>query len=344
MTPSVGIVGGGIAGTAAAYALRDASIDVTLFEAAERVGGRMVTRRRGGCVYDYGANFVKGGDERFRTVLQDAVGDDLQTVEGEVWVFDAGGTIEEGRENQAPKYTTPDGVRGIAAAFARESGAEVVFETRVGHLHRTSAGWRLTTTGGREERVDGLVLALPAGETVSLLADAEWGGEYSSDLMTAAERIPHRPVDSVVCHYPLRLDRPYYALVSRDNDHEIGWCSREECKPGHVPDGESLLIVQLNPRWTESHPEGDVREIGRVARTAAADLLDDERLREPDWVDHQRWSAAVPNHGINPALVERASHYDLAIAGDWVAGTGRTYAALQTGLDASEAIRERVLG
>jgi len=340
---TVGIVGGGIAGTAAAYALRETPVDVTLLEAADSVGGRMVTRRRGGCVYDYGANFVKAGDERFRTVLREGVGDDRQTVDGEVWVFDADGTVESGREDQAPKYTTEDGVSGIAAAFVRESGATVLTGTRVGHLDRTGDGWRLSTTGGREERVDALVLALPAGETASLLADADWGGEYCSDLMAAAERVPYRPVDSVVCHYPFRLDRPYYALVSRDDDHEIGWCSREECKPGHVPDGESLLVVQLNPRWTESHPEATAREIERVARTAAADLLDDDRLREPDWTDHERWTAAVPDHGINPALVERATTYDLAIAGDWVAGAGRTYAALQTGLEAADRIRERAL-
>ncbi|WP_246987900.1 NAD(P)/FAD-dependent oxidoreductase [Halorientalis marina] len=343
MTATVGIVGGGIAGTAAAYGLRDAPVDVTLFEAVDDVGGRMVTRQRGGCTYDYGANFLKGADERFRTVLGEAVGGDLQTVDGDVWVFDADGTIESGRDDQAPKYTTPDGVRGIATAFARESGAELLTGTRVGHLDRTGDGWRLSTTGDREERINGLVLALPAGETASLLADADWGGEYCSDLMTAAGRVPYRPVDSVVCHYPFRLDRPYYALVSRDDDHEIGWCSREECKPGHVPDGESLLVVQLNPRWTESRPEADDREIERVACTAAADLLDDDRLREPDWVDQERWTAAVPDHGINPALIERAPRYDLAIAGDWVAGTGRTYAALQTGLDAADRIRERII-
>ncbi|WP_136717798.1 NAD(P)/FAD-dependent oxidoreductase [Halorientalis salina] len=340
---TVGIVGGGIAGTAAAYGLRDSSVDAVLFEAGEALGGRMVTRERDGCVYDYGANFIKGADDRFRTVLAEAVGEDLDTVEGTIRVFDSEGTISAGRNDQAPKYTTRDGVRGIAAAFARESGATIATDTRVGHLDRHVGGWTLSTAGGREETVDGLILALPASETTSLLADADWGQQLRDDLMVAAERVPYRPVDSVVCHYPFELDRPFYALVSEDDGHQVGWLSREECKPGHVPDGESLLVVQLNPDWTRQHPNAETETVETVAREGASDLLDDERLLDPDWTDHARWASAVPNHGIDPGLVERPLSYDLALAGDWVAGTGRTYAALQTGLEAADKIENRVL-
>ncbi|WP_335999302.1 NAD(P)/FAD-dependent oxidoreductase [Halorientalis halophila] len=340
---SVGIVGGGIAGAAAAFALRDDPVAVTLFEASDRLGGRMVTRERDGCTYDYGANFVKADEARIATILRAAAGDDLVTVDGETRVFDADGTISAGRADQAPKYTTRRGVRGIVEAFARESGATVATDTRVGHLDRRGDGWRLATTGGREERVDGLVLALPAGETASQLADAEWGHPLKDDLLVAAEGVPHRPVDSVVCHYPERIEKPYYALVASEGGHDVGWCSREECKPGHVPDGESLLVVQLNPQWTATHPDAHSDEIAEVARSGAHDLLGDDRVLNADWIDHARFTAAVPEYGADPDLIARTRYHDLAVAGDWVAGAGRTYAALRTGLAAAETIRERVV-
>lgn len=339
---TVGVVGGGIAGAAAAYALADAPVDVTLFEAADRLGGRTTTRERGGCIYDYGANYVKGADERFRAVLREAVGEALVTVEGDVWVFDADGSVRAGREDQAPKYTTRRGVRGIVEGFVRASGATVERGTRVGHLDWTSAGWRLTTSGGEEVAVDALVLATPAGATASLLADADWGHQLRADVMEAADRVPHRPVDSVVLHYPERVERPFYGLVSADKEHDVGWLSREECKPGHVPEGESLLVVQSSPAWTARHLDADAATVERVAREAAVELLDAEWLAEPDWTDHERWTAAVPNHGVNPGLVERLPRQGLAVAGDWVAGTGRTYAALQTGLDAADRVRDHL--
>jgi len=342
--PRVGVVGGGISGAAAAYGLRDRAIDVTMYEATDALGGRMVTRGRGGCTYDYGANFLKADDERIEGLLSEAIGDDLVAVEGGVRVFDGNGTIREGRENQAPKYTTERGVRGIVTALARESGAAIETNTRVGHIDRRADGWRLSTTGGREGEVDALVLALQAGDAASLLADADWGHQLRDDLMVAAERVPHRPVDSVVCHYPFAVERPFYALVSADDEHDVGWLSREECKPGHVPEGESLLIVQLNPLWTSSNPDADAAEIEAVARHGARDLLAEERLLEPDWTDHARWTAAVPDHGIDPGLVERAVRHDLGVAGDWVAGLGRTYAALRTGLGAARRLRDRLEG
>ncbi|MFB6142353.1 MAG: NAD(P)/FAD-dependent oxidoreductase [Halorientalis sp.] len=342
MTATVAVVGGGIAGAAAAWGLRDADADVTLFEATDALGGRMATRERDGCRYDYAANFLKGDDERVRSALRAAVGDELVTVEGDVRVFDADRRISAGRTGQAPKFTTRRGVQGIVAAFARESGATVALDARVGHVARRADGWALSTAGGREVRADALVLALPASDAAGLLADADWGHQLCPRLVAAIEGVPHRPVDSVVCHYPFRTEHPFYGLVATGEDHDVGWLSREECKPGHVPDGESLLVVQSSPRWTATHPDADAETAGALAREAAADLLDDERRRDPDWTDHARWAAAVPDGGVDPALVERAVEDDLGLAGDWVAGVGRTYAALRTGLDAAANLERRL--
>src|SRR3569623_580043 len=65
MTPtpprSVAILGGGITGLAAAHRLRelDPAIDVTVFEASDRLGGSLRTERRDGWLLEYGAdNFI----------------------------------------------------------------------------------------------------------------------------------------------------------------------------------------------------------------------------------------------------------------------------------------------
>lgn len=60
MSPDVdvAVVGAGIAGLTAAHELRRAGLDVRVFEASERVGGRMATARTGGYSIDTGAEQI----------------------------------------------------------------------------------------------------------------------------------------------------------------------------------------------------------------------------------------------------------------------------------------------
>ncbi|XP_073012746.1 polyamine oxidase 5-like isoform X1 [Typha latifolia] len=58
--PSVIVIGGGISGVAAARALHNASIKVTLLESRDRLGGRVHTDYSFGCPIDMGASWLHG--------------------------------------------------------------------------------------------------------------------------------------------------------------------------------------------------------------------------------------------------------------------------------------------
>jgi oxygen-dependent protoporphyrinogen oxidase len=66
----VAVVGGGIAGLGAAYTLKKAGVDVTVFESAPEAGGRMRSQQWGGAWVDRGAEFIADADlAHFRPII-----------------------------------------------------------------------------------------------------------------------------------------------------------------------------------------------------------------------------------------------------------------------------------
>ena len=333
----VAIVGAGAAGAAAAYALDD-SAAVTVFEKSTGVCGRAATRHEAGCHYDYGANYFKDEDPEVTTLVTEVLDTGgLVEIDEPVWTFDGDGEISEGRDSDERKWTYREGIDRLAARIFDEMDASVELRTRIETIAREDERWRLTDTDGEDlGTFDAVLLTPPAPQTATLVRDAEWESDLRTELADAIDRVPYRTTLTAVLHYPFEIDLPYYALVNTEGEYDIGWLSREECKPGHVPDGESLLIVQMAPRWSNERYAESTERIASAVADATADLLDDDRLAEPDWVDSQGWRLAQPDDAVDGDVLDRATDHDLFVAGDWVAGEGRVHLALRSGLEAGE--------
>ena len=339
----VAIVGAGAAGAAAAYALDEAAT-VTVFEKSTGVCGRAATRHEDGCHYDYGANYFKDEDPAVTEVVTEVLDTDgLVDIEDPVWTFDGEGTISEGRDSDERKWTYREGIDRLAARLFDETDATIELRTRVETVAHEGERWRLTDTDDEDlGTFDAVLLTPPAPQTATLLREAEWDASLRTELAEAIGRVPYRTTLTAVLHYPFEVDPPYYALVNTEGEHDIGWLSREECKPGHVPDSESLLIVQMAPGWSTERYAESTEQIADAAADATADLLDDDRLAEPDWVDSQGWRLAQPDDGVDEDVLDRAADHDLFFAGDWVAGEGRVHLALRSGLDTGERMAARL--
>lgn len=334
----IGIIGAGVAGLGVAYELRGADAEVTLLEKSRGVGGRTATRRKNGCVYDHGANYITPDPdlEGFMRGLEGERTDSdhgrLVEIEEPVWTFDSSGTISPGEERDRPALTYADGITRFAKNVLATTDATLELETRVESLARDGDRWRVES-GEQVYRFDALVLTPPAPQTATLLADADWDDPRRAGLVGAIESVPYRTILSVLLHYPVELDRPYYALVNTDKDHEVGWCSREECKAGHVPDGESLLVAQMAPEWSLERYDEPEERIASAAADVVSELLDEPRLASPDWTDSQCWRHALPDEGVDTDVLARAESSALFFVGDWVTGEGRVAAAFESGRD-----------
>jgi renalase len=338
----IGFVGAGAATAAATYVLDSAlpEAELTVLEKSRGVCGRAATRRRDGSHYDYGANYVKSDDERVADLLTEQLDSDgLVDVTEPIYTFDSAGTVSEGRDADDHKWSYERGLTQIAKRLFAETDATVEHETRAETLSREGETWTVTDTDGEQwGPFDLLVVNPPAPQTAQLLADAEWDSPLRTDLETALGNVEYRTIYTAVLHYPFELDVPYYALVNTDKAHDVGWISREECKGGHVPDGESLLIVQANHDWSVAHYDDPPDENVAALAEMSADIMDDERLTDPDWTDSQGWRYALPEEGAPAGLLDSASDHDLYFLGDWVPGEARLHAALRNGLDTGERI------
>lgn len=339
---TVAVVGAGVAGSAVAYALRDADREVTVFEREREPGGRTATRCRDGCRYDCGANYATSADDRVSRLVRSLDEGDLVDIEPPVWTFDADGAVEPGDEDRADdhKWTFEDGISTLPRRLLERSRATVRTGTPVTALEPTGdrARWLLVTGGDtRFGPFDAVVLTPPGPRTARILeAGAVPDGRLAA-LASAAETVPFRTVHSFALHYPFPLDRPYYALVDTSREHAIGWVSREECKRGHVPDGETLLIVQPSPDWSVEHRETPADRAATAAADRVANLLEDGRLADPDWTDRRRWRRALPDAAVDEART--AEPVGVYVAGDWVRGEGRIHAALSSGLEVGTRLR-----
>ncbi|UPW01991.1 FAD-dependent oxidoreductase [Halorussus gelatinilyticus] len=360
----IAVVGAGAAGLGVAYALREADAEVSVFERREEVGGRAATHRRDDCAYDVGANYCKDDDERVSDLLSGDLADGLVDTAGPVWTFDADGEISEGRGDDDRKWTYREGLATLgerlrdASDATVRTGTEVTGLAREGDADETAAGdggrWRVEfedadpdSPMAGDATADAVVLTPPAPTTAYLLDRADWGesdagDSLREDLVEAVADVPYRTLLSVALHYPERADPPYYALVNADKDHELGWVSREECKPGHVPDGESLLVVQPSPEWSRHRYDDADEEIAVRVADLTAELLGDPDRYEFDWADVVRWRDALPDDGADGDVLDRGAEADLFFAGDWVAGEGRVHAALRSGLETGERIADAV--
>ena len=63
------VIGGGIAGVAAALRLKDRGVEPLVLEAERRVGGRMTTDRVNGFVIDRGVTLLGNGFVRMRSLV-----------------------------------------------------------------------------------------------------------------------------------------------------------------------------------------------------------------------------------------------------------------------------------
>ncbi len=339
----IAIVGAGLSGLAAAHALGEAGFEVSVFEKSRGLSGRAASRTREGCRYDIGANYMKvESNEVARLLFQTLPTEGLCRIPGAVLAFDRDGVVlpETGGGRSPSRWTYREGISTLGKLLASTGRFSVLNGSRVSRLERSRGTWQVETEdGGGGEGFAALLLTPPAPQTAELLEASDLPEPPRSALIEELGGVRYASQFSVALNFEGRLALPgdAYALVNADRGHDAAWVSHENRKPGRIPEGESLFVVQLSPAWTRRHYEVAAAGVADRAAAVVAELLG-RGLPPPRWSDVQRWRYALPLEAAETRAMKRAADCGLYFAGDCLVGSGRIGGAIETGLAAAVAM------
>jgi len=343
----IGIVGAGVAGLTVAYALRNHPAQITIFEKSRGFGGRAATRGRNGCRYDHGAPYFSPSTSRVERLVTDHLStEDLLAIDRPVGTFDQDGTcrLSASGSTADPKWTYVQGISTLGKLLARQCGADIHRTTRIDRLSRDDRRWHVHTEAGETASgYDAVVLTPPAPQSRALLGSLEPLAS-ARRVRELLESVHYTPRFAYVLAYDRLVDRPddFYGLRGPDTGHPLHWIGFESDKPGHAPEGQTLLVLHTAEDWTAPRVDQAPEPFLSDVRAAAEDVLSTS-LRDPVWTDTQRWRYAQPEptDGLDPTA---GAEDGVFLAGDAVAGGGTVASAIESGFDTAARLREHLTG
>lgn len=300
----IAIIGAGLAGLSCAAHLHAAGRQVTLFEKARGVGGRLSTRRTEQGAFDHGAQYFTARDPDFcAQVVQWQQQGVVQTWDAPLAAYQAG---QWQRVEAIPRYVGVPRMSSIARQMLGTMTCHL--QHRLMALEHDGQRWRLQFEGQPEYDAQTVVLALPAPQVLPLLPSAHpWHRLVQSVQMQATW--------AVMLQLATSIELPYGGVFVNDQQ-TLSWVARDHSKPERA--SQSTWVLHSNPKWAAQQVDADPDWVAEqmIAEFAAM-------VQQPICIQQRvvhRWLYALAEQ----PLLEH-SWYDatqrLGVAGDWLSGS-----------------------
>lgn len=300
----IAIIGAGISGLALARRLSTVA-EVTVFEKARGVGGRMSTRYADPFYFDHGAQCFTARSAEFQAFLKPYMeAGSVAEWKGDVVNLEVG-KAESKRIWLEPHLVATPNMNSLCKALA--VGLDLRTACEVAPLgERDAMGWELQDKEGKALGMfDWVISTAPPAQTVRLF------GEYLE------EGEPIRTAGMQGC-YALMLGfaRPWHKpwIAAKVRDNPIKWISVNSSKPGRNSQTTSLVVHSRND-WAEEHIDDDMEGaqaflLGQFERVTGFDG------RQADYISLHRWRYAIVDTTQKPGTLFNAA-LGLAATSDW---------------------------
>jgi len=329
MKSKIAIIGAGLSGLSAAHLLKDFA-DITLFEKARGVSGRMSTRRAGPYFFDHGAQYFTARTKPFQDFIQPLLDQGIIELWNARYVKFKGNQIIE-RINwidEEQRYVGVPGMNQVGKFLAKE--LNIHMNTRIVSLNHQGA-WQLIDEQGQQySGFDWVICTAPSPQAAELLPEFF---KYHADL----KAIKMSSCFSLMLGFEQSFPTEFEAAHVTDSD--LSWIALN----GHKPKRPDLftLMVHSSEEYTEAHIDDDRDQvmqylIAETSRTIECDASTADYKTIHGW----RYANNEYKKQKSPPFIDQ--DLKLAACGDWCLG-GRVEGAFTSAYDLTKHMKESAL-
>lgn len=302
----IAIIGAGLSGLSIAHLLKNHA-DITIFEKARGVGGRMSTRRAEPYYFDHGAQYFKAKTSEFKAFIQPLI----KNGEIERWYpkclkLDGNlPTKQQTWHSTQPYYVGIPGMNSVAKHLSK--GQNVYLNTKIESLDHVEK-WQLTDSQGQQYRnFDWVISTAPPEQSLDIFPESF---KYYSHIKT----IKMQPCFTLMLGFEENLPLDFEAAHVENSD--LSWIAVNSHKPGR--NSPFTLVIHSSEKYAQTHIDTDQKAVLKHLMDVASSLTN-HNLHQAKYQAIHLWRYANSNKvenkltGIDPNL-------KLAVCGDWCHG------------------------
>lgn len=306
------ILGGGMAGLAAARHAKAQGLSLAIVDKGRRIGGRVSTRRADGFTFNHGAQFLTARQGDFVTACDAAA---------------AAGALHPWQVAGRDAYCGAPTMRDFPAFLG--SGIEIRQRVEITGIEQHDGLVALHDAEGGTVTAHQAVITAPAPQAKRLLSTA------APTLSAVAATAEYAPCWTAMFGFDADMT-PATMPPIQAKTGPVGWASWEGHRPGPAALAGGALTVQAAPDWSEDNLEEDATSVAG-AILAAWQVASGLSIHPPTYQAAHRWRFARVTRPAEPGTNCLSSDGKIAIAGDWLAGA-RVEDAYMSGLRAANAL------
>lgn len=324
-SPSVAVVGAGLAGLVCADTLTKAGCRVVVFDKGRFPGGRLASRSRDENCFDYGAQYFTTKTSKFKNFLEPY----LRSGEVAKWDGRFARLVDgclSAETDHKPRYVGVPSMRSLADSLS--SAVDCKLSHRVLELSRAS-NRKWSIIGNVESSVPPKEFS--AGEFDFVVLNTPPTQANQLHRSPALDEVVLRPCLALLLSFNEPADFNWDGVVL--NDKVLSWIARDSSKPNR-PSGERW-VVHASPGWSEENFPTDENVIQKLMIERFATIVS-VNLSSLTFAKLHRWKFALPVSPVGPECIYDPSAA-IVYCGDWCVAA-RVEGAYLSGIAAAEKI------